>query len=79
MKKSIVQQHEFGCGIACVAFTTNKTYQNIIEFISEQSSKASTKGYSCKELVQLLSEFNYNYTYKYVKSRFRKKIYSIHH
>lgn len=59
--KSITQKHAFGCGAACVAFATNKTYEEVVQALGED--KASKQGFYCKELVRALK----NYEYKYIK------------
>lgn len=74
-KRPIKQEHEFGCGIACVAFLVNKTYREVMHLIDPTFSKVSSVGYYCKELVQTLNELGYCYIYKYVKKHIKNKIY----
>lgn len=74
MKKSITQEHNLSCGLACVAFILNKDYKSIVNLLNK--IQVEKRGFYCKELVLLLKEHNQNYTYKYVKARLKKIIYN---
>lgn len=71
---AITQRDPYGCGLACIAFLLHKEYREIIKFINH--SKAKNYGFTCKELVSLLTRLGLNYEYKYLKPRLRSKIYS---
>jgi hypothetical protein len=71
--KSITQEDTFGCSLACIAFLLDKNYQEIVKLAGQD--QAHTKGFYCKELVQLLAKLGESYTYKYLKPRFKRKIY----
>lgn len=73
MKKSITQKHEFGCGLACVAFVINKDYQTIIN--QQVEIRAEKQGFFCTDLVRLLKRHNQNYIYRYIKDKYKKIIY----
>ncbi|MBU2634445.1 MAG: hypothetical protein KJ674_04320 [Nanoarchaeota archaeon] len=68
--EAVVQEHPMGCGIACVAFVTKKSYSLILKLTNE--SKASIKGYYCRELVSFLKRFGLKYEYKKFKEDLRK-------
>ena len=71
--KSITQEDPFGCSLACIAHLTGNTYKSIIQLVDDK--KARNGGFYCKELVSLLSNLGYSYSYKYLKPRFKKLIY----
>ena len=70
--KPISQEHNFGCGAACVAFILKKSYSEVVCVL--EKTKAESKGFFCKDLVEAFSIFNRTYSYKYLKSRLRRKI-----
>ena len=55
-----------GCGLACVAFVTGKSYQSIYR-LAENKENAWTRGYYCPELVEILKATGANYTWFAVK------------
>lgn len=73
MLESITQQHDYGCGIACVAFATGKSYQDTLKVLS--ADVAETKGFFCKDLIAALNTHGSIYEYKYLKPRLRRQIY----
>lgn len=72
--KPVVQGNLFGCSLACIAFLLGKQYQEIIQLVDKK--RAQTRGFYCKDLVELFFKLGLNYEYKYLKPRFRRKIYS---
>lgn len=74
-KNVVVQEHELGCGLACVAFVVVKSYQEVLN-ITGNPSKATQSGYYCKELIGLLHKFKYTYEVKYIKPHIKKLIYT---
>lgn len=38
MRKSITQEFDYGCGIACFAFATNKTYKEAERFLGSKQA-----------------------------------------
>ncbi|NMB57460.1 hypothetical protein GYA19_06030 [Candidatus Beckwithbacteria bacterium] len=73
MKKSICQKDNYGCSIACLAFVTNKTYEEVINDLGKE--KAKTRGFYCKEIVKYLKGLGYQAEFHYLKPKWRKKIY----
>jgi len=73
MRKPVVQQDNFGCSIACLAFITNRTYREIAESFGQE--KARTKGFYCREIVDYLKNLGYQAEFHYLKPQIRKKIY----
>ena len=71
--KAITQEHEFGCGIASIAFVLGITYKDTSKLFSIK--KADLKGFYCKDLIKVLKYSGLDYTYRYLKPRFRRKIY----
>lgn len=74
MKASVTQKDDFGCGIACVAFVSGKSYQEVICALGDK--KAKEKGFYCRELTMVLSEFGEQYGYCHLKPRNRGLIYT---
>lgn len=73
MKQVVVQQHEYGCGVACVAFVAGVPYQKVVSVLGVK--KAASSGFLCKELVTTLGGLGSSYEFKYIKPKLRKKIY----
>lgn len=73
MKPPITQKHEFGCGAACVAFVSGKSYSKAVSTL--RKAKASSGGFLCKDLVKVLAKFGFSYEYKYLKPKLKRKIY----
>ncbi len=61
----IVQEDEFGCGAACVAYVVGTTYQQTVQQLG--TDEASTKGYYCRELKETLAAYGQDYSYCYAK------------
>lgn len=61
----VVQKHDFGCGAACVAAVTDKSYQQVVDLLGVE--KAQTTGFYCKELQSCLEILGYSYEYRYAK------------
>jgi hypothetical protein len=73
MKQALSQQHDLGCGLACVAFIADAPYGKVAEILGGE--KADTNGFTCKELVTALSKLGLEYNYKYIKPYLRQSIY----
>lgn len=71
--KSVTQQDSYGCSLACVAFLVGEDYWQIANL--ESKKQAQTKGFACKDLVKILSRFGFDYEYKYLKPKWKRKIY----
>lgn len=73
MKKPIVQKHNFGCSLACLAFLINQSYDDLVNQFSLK--KARTSGFYCRELVAYLLKIGYQAEYHYLNKKWRRKIY----
>lgn len=73
MLESITQLHDYGCGVACVAFATGKSYQDTLKVLRADATQV--KGFFCKDLVVALSTYSSAYGYKYLKPKLRWRIY----
>ncbi len=58
-KQLITQKHELGCGIACLAFVANTSYDNVIKIFGED--KARNEGLRIKEMKEFLKTQNLLY------------------
>ena len=65
--KSITQEHAMGCGLACIAFVSKTTYESVIKKTDEKQAK--TRGFYCRELVNILHEFGVEYEWKFVTNK----------
>lgn len=74
MKDSITQEHNYGCGIACVAFVAECSYQKVTKDMGIDA--AQNYGFWCKELTAELTKFGLNYIYRYLKPAIKKDIYA---
>ncbi len=72
MRHTITQEDGMGCGAACVAFATNKTYQQAVKLLSQE--KARSVGFQLKELVDALSHYGLDYHFKHVKPQMKQYI-----
>jgi hypothetical protein len=73
MKKSITQEFNYGCGIACFAFVTGTTYKEAEDFLGRKQVKSPR--FWCKDFTSELNRYGMKYIYKYVKPKIRKRIY----
>ncbi len=73
--RPIKQEDPFGCAVACVASVLRIDYQEALHIFRDGNRKAKTTGFYCREIVSALEKEGLKYEYKYISSRFRKKIY----
>lgn len=69
----IVQEDDYGCGVACVAFVLTIPYKKAVLLFKE--GEIRVKGipdFYCREICEILGE----YSYKYIKPRLRNRIYA---
>ena len=69
----VTQEDDMGCGAACVAYLSNKTYLEAVNILGR--NKAKTVGFKLKELVDGLNYFGLRYEFKYVKPKIKHLIY----
>ena len=72
MNCPITQQHDFGCGVACVAFVSGVSYPTAVKILGIQ--QAESTGFWCKELVSNLNLLGLKYKVTYIKPRRQKRI-----
>ncbi len=68
MIKPIHQEHGFGCGVACVAFALDLSYQEALRLF-KKAENAWMKGYMCKDLVEALASGGRNYKHFWYQKR----------
>ena len=73
MRQSITQEFDYGCGIACFAFATERTYKEAVEFLGDK--QATSTRFWIKDLAFALNKSGKRYIYKYVKPHLRNSIY----
>jgi hypothetical protein len=67
MKKTVTQEVDYGCGVACFAFVTNMSFQQAIIFLG---IKYSVKhGWKPSDLVKALNRYGHNYKNNYVRNK----------
>ncbi|MDP1689514.1 MAG: cysteine peptidase family C39 domain-containing protein [bacterium] len=75
MRKSITQKDEMGCGVACLAFNLNCSYNKALQLLKGDRKKAKNYGFFCKDIVAGLHRSGENYQFKYIKTKIRNQIY----
>ncbi|MBP8591063.1 hypothetical protein KBI33_01180 [Candidatus Shapirobacteria bacterium] len=73
MKDPVCQKDNFGCGVACLAFITNRSYEEIVKELGEE--KAKKEGFSCRQLVAYLKGLGYQAEFHYLNQKWRQRIY----
>lgn len=70
----VVQEDDFGCGVACVANLLNISYKQTL-YLFDQPNKSRTEGFWCREIVAALRNAGIDSKCKYVSPRARYQIY----
>lgn len=73
MRKSITQEFDYGCGIACFAFALNISYKQAENILGKKQSKSER--FYVKDFTEALKKEGKAYQSKYVKSHIRRLIY----
>ena len=73
MRKSITQEFDYGCGIACFAFALQVSYKNAVSLLGEE--QANSERFWVKDLARALNKFDLIYEAKYIKPHVRRNIY----
>ena len=73
MRKSISQEFDYGCGIACYAFALGITYKEAEQQLGEE--QAMSNRFYVKDLALALNNAGRAYQSKYVKPHIRKLLY----
>ncbi|HUD07209.1 MAG TPA: hypothetical protein VMR34_04960 [Candidatus Saccharimonadales bacterium] len=63
MSRNVTQRHEMACGLACVAFVTGESYDDLAEKETDRS-RLINLGFLCPELVEILDEHGKEYGWK---------------
>ena len=73
MKKSITQEFDYGCGVACFAFAANLTYKKAVKALGrEQTVKF---GWKPSDLTKALNNYGLSYKNKYVRKIYSNEAY----
>jgi ribosomal protein S28E/S33 len=67
MRQSVTQKHHMSCGIACVAFVTGVSYQELASGLLRE--KLERVGFYCAELVSILGRHGFRYRWKKISSQ----------
>lgn len=74
MKKSITQESDYGCGVACFAFVLGVSYKQAVATLGrEQTVK---HGWRPSDLVKALNDKEYRYENRYVRKRASNETYT---
>jgi len=68
--KSVTQEDEMGCSVACVAVAVNDSYQNAKELFTHPEN-ATTIGYGCQEIIHALRNSGLDYSFRKVEDKTR--------
>jgi hypothetical protein len=69
--KPVLQEHTFGCGVACVAFALGYSYKRALALF-QKPGDAWTRGYLCRDLTQALSLAGVEYRHFYYRAKHRR-------
>ena len=67
--KSIKQEDNLGCSIACVAFICKTNYNTAKKKYFKNLGNAKKTGFYCTDIVKALSRANKKYNYRYIKRK----------
>lgn len=73
MRKSITQEFDYGCGIACYAFALNISYKKAVELLGPE--QALSNRFWVKDLNKALNKAGLEYKSKHINDKLRKSIY----
>lgn len=73
MRKSITQEYDYGCGIACFAFALKITYKEAVNLLGKEQSNSNR--FYVKDLTDALNRNGLSYFSRYVKPHIRNNIY----
>lgn len=73
MRKSITQEFDYGCGVACYAFALKITYAEAA--MQSGQAQANSDRFWVKDFRETLNHAGLKYISKHVKPRIRNKIY----
>lgn len=65
MRQSVTQEMPNGCGIACFAFVTKRSYQQTAEFLGEE--QANSNHFLVKHFRDELNRYGLSYTSKHIR------------
>ena len=72
MKKSVTQEFDYGCGIACYAFVRGISYKQAEYALGEKQAKSER--FWVRDLARALNESGLEYQHKYVKQHVKPLI-----
>jgi hypothetical protein len=67
MRKSITQELDYGCGVACFAFVCNMTFREAVSFLGREYSVRH--GWKPSDLIIALQQYGLNYKNSYVRKK----------
>lgn len=73
MRKSITQEFDYGCGIACYAFVLGISYEESEDKLGLEQS--ISERFWVKDLTHALNKAGLNYERKYIKPHIKPRIY----
>lgn len=73
MRKSITQEFDYGCGIACFAFVSHQTYKQAETYLGIQQVESTR--FWIKDFTAALNSAGLNYESNNIKPRIRSLIY----
>lgn len=67
MRKSITQEFDFGCGIACYAFALNISYKQAVKLLGP--GQALSNRFWAKDLTKALNDAGLEYKAKHINKK----------
>ena len=74
MRKSITQESDYGCGVACFAFVVGTSYREACHCLG--SKQATSNRFWCKDLSLALNKSGIPCVHKYLKAPIKKQVYA---
>ncbi len=72
----VAQEDPLGCAVACIAFVLNISYKNALRLFQDGENRVkSSPDFYCKEIVQVLNKSGLDYSYRYISTKLRHRIY----
>lgn len=66
MRKSITQEYDYGCGVACFAFATHMSYQQAAKHLGY--TQANSPRFYVKDLIKALNSAGEQYASRHIKA-----------
>jgi predicted double-glycine peptidase len=74
LRKSITQEFDYGCGIACFAFALNISYKQAVKLLGPKQTVSNR--FWVKDLTAALNRAGLKYKSRHINDKLRRSIYN---